>query len=91
MSKRTVHDIQADFNILGTELLKTELTIERLKEALTKANSDRNRSLQKLINLDNEFQKIQYAEIQLGEQKNEAPKDQVDAPASPAADAPTAG
>lgn len=64
MSKRTVQNIQDDFNQLGSQLLQVELTIERYKEGLTKANSDKNKFLQKLVNLDNEFQKMKYADLQ---------------------------
>lgn len=67
MSKRTLEDIQRDFNELGSQLLQVELGIERFKEALTKANSDKNKFMQKLVNLDNEFQSIKYAGLKVQE------------------------
>lgn len=76
MAKRTVEDIQSDFNELGSKLLQVELSIERFKEALTASNNDKNKFLQKLLALDNEFQKIKYSGLQVAP-KEETPNAQV--------------
>lgn len=60
MAKRTVNDIQEDFNKIGGELIQVEITIEKFKEALTKANNDKNRLTQKLLVIDGEYQKMKY-------------------------------
>ena len=92
MSKRTIENIQEDFNKLGSELLQVEIGVERLKEALTRANSDRNRLTQKLLALDNEFQSMKYSELKITEKKDDSSNQETgNAPSSPSSDQASAG
>lgn len=67
MSER-IDKIQKDFNEIGSELLQVELALARYKDALSKANDRRAKLLQKIVNLDDEYQKIKYSGMQLPKQ-----------------------
>lgn len=65
MMKERVEKLQEDFNKLGSELLQVDIAIIRYKDALTNANDRKNTLMQKIIKLDDEYQKIKYSGLKV--------------------------